>query len=103
MELWIRSQDKTKLVKVNDVYIDLPYDFGRDTYAVYSSNKNYFENDNPLVLGRYKTKERTLEVLDEIHQRLIDLQMLEYTIGDSDISWSHGKSLDCVYFMPKEW
>ena len=52
-----------------------------------------------IWLGKYKTKERALEVLDKIHQRLIDLGTLEivpdsYTVLPKDTS--------NVYEMPKE-
>ena len=97
MELWIRSQNKLSLTKVNSVVIDY-----NDQKRIVANYMEFNGNEDYTPLGEYETEERTLEVLDEIHQRLIDLQMLEYTIGDSDISWSHGKSLDCVYFMPKE-
>lgn len=59
MDLWIRSQDKMKLIKINNVYIT----FGNNTkeYAIVYDEQNGIE-----VLGTYKTKERALEVLDEI-------------------------------------
>lgn len=66
MELWIRSQDKSKIVKVNELYSSLQEDFGTGKFGIYSSNTNYYQKERPLLLGNYKTKERALEVLDEI-------------------------------------
>jgi hypothetical protein len=59
MELWIRSQDKLSLTKINSIGIE--YD------------KKLVGYGNVCVkLGEYKTKERALEVLDEIQNILID-------------------------------
>lgn len=54
MGIWIRSQDKKVLVKVQKVYI----------YDNQICNKG-------KVLGRHLTPMRTLEVLDEIQNRTI--------------------------------
>ena len=67
MELWIRSQDSEALTKVN-----MGVMFWKDV-----NNRNCIVNkDNATgysILGAYKTKERALEVLDEIQHRLITL------------------------------
>ena len=58
MELWIRSQDRTFLRKVNTIGIVE----GRDFWSI---------DENLIVsFGKYKTKERALEVLDEIQDLL---------------------------------
>lgn len=59
---------------------------------------NIVANDDPCI-GTYKTKERALEVLDEIHQRLIDLQALEIV---PDFHKATKRCLDNVYEMPKD-
>lgn len=60
MELWIRSQDKECLVKISNIqYVYKNYIHGLGTYY-----------DNLKILGKYKTKERALEVLDEIQNIL---------------------------------
>lgn len=56
MELWIRSQDKEVLTRVVDIWKDA------DKNEIWS--KSSFATKN--CLGIYKTKERALEVLDEI-------------------------------------
>lgn len=53
MELWIRSQDKEYLEKVEKIYM---WGNAPDGYVIESKGE----------LGTYKTKERALEVLDEI-------------------------------------
>jgi hypothetical protein len=66
MELWIRSQDKTFLKKVNTIGIVEGQDF-------------CFISENITTdLGKYKTKERALEVLDEI-QNILKPKMIVNT------------------------
>jgi hypothetical protein len=90
MELWIRSQDKTNLILAKDIVV-------RD-----GNIKVYKDTELCTTVAMYKTKERALEVLDEIHQRLIDIQTFEHMIGDTDLRWLHKRAVDCVYIMPKE-
>ena len=98
MELWIRSQDKSKIVKVNELYSSLQEDFGTGKFGIYSSNTNYYQKERPLLLGNYKTKERALEVLDEIQRLITDLQFMSYEV-DSSSFYSYRPN---VYEMPKE-
>lgn len=60
MELWIRSQDKRTLINTRRIDVDdnniIVWDEGR--YA------------NEIYLGIYKTKERAIEILDEIQDLL---------------------------------
>ena len=58
MELWIRSQDRTFLRKVNTIGIVE----GRDFWSI--------DENLTISFGKYKTKERALEVLDEIEDLL---------------------------------
>lgn len=61
MKLWVRSQDKECLINVSNIqYIYKNYIHGLGTYY-----------DNLKILGTYKTKERALEVLDEIEERIM--------------------------------
>ena len=58
MELWIRSQDKTFLRKVN-------------TIGIVKGNDSWWIAENiTIVLGKYKSKERALEIMDEIQNIL---------------------------------
>ena len=76
MELWIRSQDRTFLRKVNTIGIVE----GRDFWSI--------DENLTISFGKYKTKERALEVLDEIQ----DLLQNAYVGGSNRI----------VYQMPKD-
>lgn len=66
MNLWIRSQDKERLIKPIDFYIEETIDYVNkynefDIYALNLANAD-------IRVGTYKTKERALEVLDEIEK-----------------------------------
>lgn len=58
MELWIRSQDKEVLTRVVDIWKDV------NKNEIWSKSSFAIKN----CLGVYKTKERALEVLDEIEK-----------------------------------
>ena len=76
MELWIRSQDKTKLVKVdNIVYMYSSEDYEKEVHSLW--------NDCKGILGTYETKERALEVLDEIQKILKPIIKINYEYDDS--------------------
>ena len=68
MNLWIRSQDKMNLVKIRQT--SLNYQNNKQIIAnyipeLYENSGAYYE-----LLGTYKTKERAIEVLDEIQSLL---------------------------------
>lgn len=85
MELWIRSQDRERLVKINNAEIQHHYSY-KDAHEKYLLPNGNFEYRNvqkkdkyiksvimcndEIFLGEYKTKERALEVLDEIQNIL---------------------------------
>lgn len=94
MELWIRSQDKTTLIRSYEIYIA---GYGKDSYVIRAKRTSH-------ILGAYNSFERALEILNEIHQRLIDLQTLDINSNNSyaDFSYLNGRSIDCVYVMPKD-
>ena len=87
MELWIRSQDRENTVKINRQY---GLHWGDKTMIIADYQPDFVgtEGEYYELLGKYSTKERALEVLDEI-QNIID------DIAD-------GKCVGCVYEMPKE-
>ena len=68
MELWIRSQDKMNLVKVRQVCVN--YQNNKQIIANYIPE--LYENSGECCefLGTYETKERAIEVLDEIQNIL---------------------------------
>lgn len=59
MELWVRSQDKTNLYKIDNINMD------DNDYTLYSQL-----SWGQVELGQYKSKERALEVLDEISNKI---------------------------------
>lgn len=70
MELWIRSQDKKDLVKVNSLWImdnqiwmEVPFYENHKKLGLTLSGHNH-------KLAEYETKERALEVLNEIQNIL---------------------------------
>lgn len=62
MDLFIRSQDKTRIIKFDNVYI-----YNNKTANKFEIRAIVFEN-TPIILGEYKTQERCLQILDEIQK-----------------------------------
>ena len=69
MNLWVRSQDKMNLVKIRQISLD--YQNNKQIIANYVPD--FFENSGAYyeLLGTYKTKERAIEVLDEIQEAIL--------------------------------
>lgn len=79
MELWIRSQDKDGLYEVDEVYID-ERDYGNNDIT-------YYIKTNGVLLGRYSSKERAIEVLDEIQRILHPTVFMSAEINTDDNNW----------------
>ena len=79
MELWIRSQDREYLEKVEKIYI-------------WKNSFEEYQIDGKSELGTYKTKKRALEVLDEI-QRLMIASLVDKNLDGYGV---------VIYEMPKE-
>lgn len=107
MELWIRSQDKRKLIPIKEeLYI--PYSrTGEDFGIFYKGN----------ILAHFKKEERALEVLDEIQKKIRPITIIkqtkpikyiDYNMTISDITLyvenvSEFKEVGTIiYEMPKE-
>ena len=74
MDLWIRSQDRKRLIKCEKLII------------VEFTDKTECEIWNDTVkLGTYKTKERALEVLDEIQNSIIKGSFSEIRNGLNEL------------------
>lgn len=69
MELWIRTQTNRTLVKVNHIAIR-----EEDTIVYYG---NDLDLDKYVTLGKYETKERALEILDEIQKKMTQQFLLK--------------------------
>ena len=88
MDLWIRSQDKRKLVKSGYLTI-----FLSDTnWFIYSDTTT----GEPFKIGKYTSEERALEVLDEI-QKTIE----KHILGQVSTEWNTWYK-GTVYEMPQE-
>ena len=79
MELWIRSQDKKLLCKVDSLFIEEELYKRKGKYRIMANNG---------WLGEYNTLERALEVLDETDDLMREL-------SDSNLKI-------IVYEMPKD-
>lgn len=105
MELWIRSQDRHNLLKIDRLDVD-DYTIQANFKAVSDDGFDY------ITIGRYKTNKRALEVLDEI-QNLLMPQVISKRIDNSveianlnhvvNPTYETIQQLNtCVYEMPKE-
>lgn len=111
MELWIRSQNKKEIVKVDQIYVD--------ENRVEANFKRYYGGCNYVILGTYTDDTRALEVLDEIYNLL---QPTKFVIDSRNLkpdgdSWVENGVIiqkynaeakveelsTCVYQMPREW
>lgn len=99
MELWIRSQDKTILINVKNLLID---DKDNSIYTVETLDIG----THTANLGKYKSQERALEVLDEIRNSILALSLKD--IKEQNIKEYTGKAIfskitnSIVYEMPEE-
>lgn len=73
MELWIRSTAKTNLLQARFLTIMEGKTFYKENEWEYKGYTicNVALNGNYELLGTYKTKERAIEILDEIQDELI--------------------------------
>lgn len=69
MDLWIRSQDKMNLVKINQINVN--YQDNRQIIANYIPDFIGNQGEYYDILGSYSSKERALEVLDDIQHYLL--------------------------------
>lgn len=103
MELWIRSQDRTTLIRSYEIYISEQ----QDKYLIRAKRTSH-------ILGSYKTFERALEVLDEISDILkpkfnVDVDSVKLSLPSKDDTVINASckcdilKLDTyVYEMPEE-
>ena len=82
MELWVRSQDKEELIKVDNIRIKHEYEekkvndnYGRTCAYINGKYRCSYIYTDSTWLGEYKSKERALEVLDEI-QKILKPQLI---------------------------
>lgn len=106
MNLWIRSQDKEKLICCNDIAIKsfLFNEIPKDEWSY--SIVGYFDKETEYeTLGSYETKERAIEVLDEIQKLLTPNFNVNGSYQEVDLilkSYLLNTQYGVIYEMPKE-
>ena len=91
--MWIRSQDGMSLRQYDGIFINYWKEkeiCGDAKFLERDSDEAYF------TLGRYESKERALEVLDEIQIRMAEIRLHEL-LPDRFVSVD-----DLIYEMPEE-
>ena len=87
MELWIRSQDKTTLIRSYEIYIsEQP-----NIYLIRAKRTSH-------ILGSYPTIERAIKVLDEIQNKINRIN-LGHDFGSPMVDL---KNPTYIYQMPEE-
>ena len=76
--MWIRSQDRTILRNVNDLFIDN----NKSGYMVCSDL-------NSIILGEYSTEEKAMKVMDMIENAIIEHEISNFKIK-------------IIFYMPKD-
>ena len=70
MKLWIRSQDKIFLGECNRIMVWKTVGCKNEEYAIINQHRYAYESDDYTTLGIYKSKERALQVLDNIDKSI---------------------------------
>lgn len=96
MNLWIRSQNKERLIKVSNVQ----YTYRKGDLYSDVRGKHYIGTyyDNLEILGEYTTKERALQILDEIQEA----QLGNFHYRHPNNVKVSSKEDTIIYEMPKE-
>ena len=92
--MWVRTQDKEILMKVDNINLGIDVDTKKP-------NRLFTFVDGvttSFTLGKYKSKERALEVLDEVEKK-INLINLGHDFGSPMIDL---KNPTYIYQMPNE-
>ena len=95
--MWIRSQDRLRLLDIKAIYVcaNKPTEIEgviADTF-----------DDLGFPLGTYKSKERALEVLDEIQIAILGKVLIPTPMfGGNAEDYNRIETLSTVYEMPKE-
>lgn len=88
MDLWIRSQDRENLIPI------------KKPVCIYNTTIAYKESAPYIIkIAEYKTKERALEVLDEIQDELIGSDFMPIE-KDEEVVLTCGSAR--IYEMPEE-
>lgn len=108
MELWIRSQDKEVLLNIKGIQYQNYKLVENETVEanILIGLYNYYDNE---ILGEYETKERALEVLDEIQRIIYPKEYIEFNLkimnkSKTELIKDHYSSYlsSYVYEMPEK-
>ena len=104
MDLWIRAQDRTRIIKSKDIaIIPIIYNYGTkremDSYKIVELNH---QDRDCECLGVYKRKERALEVLDEIQDLFITKEPFKTEFTKDGLTMMNKQPSSVVYEMPEE-
>lgn len=93
--MWVRSQDKEFLMKVDNINLGLSEPIRIFTYVDGTVTS--------FILGTYKSKERAIEVLDEIQERISPKFNYKGNNEEADlfIKTQMLNSMIAVYQMPE--
>ena len=94
MDLYIRSQDKMNLVKINQVNVN--YQNNNQIIANYIPDFVGTQGEYYETLGTYDAKERALEVLDEIQKYKDKLDNAHF------LGMTESEFVSSIFEMPKE-
>ena len=94
--MWIRSQDKTVLIKCNNFSVEC-YTDSKTNIKSFDIETIESHNGTYTTLGSYSTKEKALKVLDKIHSGIIRNGM----IYAHEYSGSGVRDYD-VFIMPQD-
>jgi len=105
--MWIRTQDKMRLIP-NPILIVKLYDSNWLINAFKNKGQelppkivgDIVDEVNNVMLGSYATKERALEVLDEIQEYVNGFTIEE--VSDGEGIWNRKFPTSNVYEMPKD-
>lgn len=84
--MWIRTQERNRLIQVDDIYYDK--DYTHDAYVINAVNGN-----DVIYLGDYDSLDRCEEILNSIE---------EYLLPDSVLLNGRDSNGEKVFDMPKE-
>ena len=88
MTLWIRSQDKSNLIKIDRIFVD-----NKELYNETTAGRL-------TCLGRYKTETRALQVIDEIQKKITEASFL--WIESNGIEIKHERQIKYLQDAVKE-
>ena len=84
--MWIRSQDKTKLINANEIWINNVDQEG----CLIKCNTQSISSTGAWVIGEYQYSERCVEIMNELQKRI------------EDNLPANENQYELVYEMPKE-